>query len=73
MDAVKIEMWNRGTNFEEHEVSVSNSIRYADINCYVVFDIELGENFRQKAISCEDGHKTEAPSKMTYNTIVYQD
>ena len=70
MDFSKIDKWNNGMYFEEHKVYVSDLIRYAEITGYIVFNIKLGENFRQKARSWVYGHKKEAPLVMTYNTVI---
>mmetsp|Transcript_36344 Transcript_36344/g.51403 ORF Transcript_36344/g.51403 Transcript_36344/m.51403 type:complete len:246 (+) Transcript_36344:1538-2275(+) len=39
----------------------------------MIFDVELGENFRQKARYVEDGHLTEAPAALPYSTVVARD
>ena len=39
----------------------------------MIFDIKLGENFRRKARFCADGHKTDAPTSVTYSTVVSRD
>ena len=36
----------------------------------MIFDIKMSENFRRKARLVADGHKTEAPSAMTYSSVV---
>ena len=37
------------------------------------FDVNMGEKFRRKAMFEADSHETEAPSSMTYGTIVPRD
>ena len=39
----------------------------------MIFDINVGKNFRRNARFVADGHKTEAPSSITYCTVVSRD
>ena len=39
----------------------------------MIFDAKMGENFRRKARLVGEGHMTEAPSSITYCSVVYQD
>ena len=39
----------------------------------MIFDIKLGEGFRRKARWVADGHKTDAPTAVTYSTVVSRD
>ena len=48
-------------------------IGYQQITGHIIFDIKLGENFRRKARYVADGHKTETPSHITYNSVVSRD
>ena len=43
------------------------------IDCHMVFDVKLGENYRRKARYVAGGHMTEAPSSITYSTVVSRD
>ena len=40
---------------------------------HFIFDVKLGGNFRRKARLVADGHKTDTPSSVTYNSIVSRD
>jgi hypothetical protein len=46
---------------------------YTEITRHLVFDVKLGENFRQKARYCADGHKAGAPASVFYSTVVSRD
>eukprot|EP00978_Attheya_sp_CCMP212_P004834 scaffold10631_cov58-Attheya_sp.AAC.2 len=59
--------------FEEYDGSPEELIGYEEITGHLVFDEKLGENFRRKACFCADGHKTGAPSLVTYSTVVSRD
>ena len=43
---------------------------YQEIRCHMIFDINMGENFRRKARMVADGHSTEAPAALTYSSAV---
>ena len=70
MDAFKLELSIVMIAFEEIEDPSTLGDIYQEITGHVVFDIKLGEGFRQKARYCADGHKTKAPSSVTYFTVV---
>eukprot|EP00978_Attheya_sp_CCMP212_P017505 scaffold46664_cov63-Attheya_sp.AAC.6 len=59
--------------FEEYDDNPEELIGYEEITGHLVFDVKLGENFRRKARYCADGHKTGAPSSVTYSTVVSRD
>jgi hypothetical protein len=46
---------------------------YTHIDCHMIFDIKLGENYRRKARFVAGGHKTGAPSSITYASVVSRD
>ena len=73
MDVVKLEMSNVMITFEEIEDPSTLGDIYQEITDHVVFDIKLGEGFRQKARFCADGHKTKIPSSVTYSTVIFRD
>ena len=73
MDAVRVEMKNNRIAFELHEEDVSKLVSFKEITGHMIFDVKLGENFRIKARFCANGHKTEAPTSVTYSTIVSRD
>lgn len=68
-----MEMRNVRLAFEEYDGDTSTLIGYTQITGHLVFDMILGENFRQKARYCADGHKIGAPASITYSTVVSRD
>ena len=46
---------------------------YKHIDCHIIFDIKLGENYRRKARFVAGGHQTGAPSSITYASVVSRD
>jgi hypothetical protein len=76
-------LWLDGTEEEKKKVLVSfkeseeqdpSKLKgYQEITTHWIFDIKLGENFRQKARLVADGHKTETPASITYSTVVSRD
>ena len=46
---------------------------YQHIDCHMIFDIKMGENFRRKARMVAGGHKTKTPSSITYSSVVSRD
>ena len=59
--------------FDQIEDPSKLSNDYNEITGHLIFDIDLGEGFRQKARWVADGHKTETPSAVTYSTVVARD
>ena len=43
---------------------------YQYVDCHMIFDIKMGENFRRKALMVAGGHKTSTPSSLTYSSVV---
>ena len=39
----------------------------------MIFDIKMGEKFKRKARMVADGHRTEAPTALTYSSVVSRD
>ncbi|CAJ1938463.1 unnamed protein product [Cylindrotheca closterium] len=72
-DAIKMERKNNRVALEEFGRDIKKLIGYKRIAGHMVFDVKLGENFRQKARYCADGHKAEAPAVLPYSTVVAQD
>eukprot|EP00978_Attheya_sp_CCMP212_P000550 scaffold1076_cov32-Attheya_sp.AAC.2 len=66
-------MKNVRISFEEYDGNPEELIGYKEITGHLVFDVKLGENIRRKARFCADGHKTGAPSSVTYSTVVSRD
>jgi hypothetical protein len=57
--------------FEKWEKSESDlPVGYQKIKCHFVFDIKMGENFRQKARLVANGNQTETPPTLTYSSVV---
>ena len=46
---------------------------YQFVKCHMIYDIKMGENFRRKARMVAGGHMTEAPSSVTYSSVVSRD
>ena len=63
-------MKNLRIAFETYEGYTNELVGYQEITGYIVFDNKLGENFRQKARYCADGHETESPAALTYSMVV---
>ena len=64
-------MGNVRAAFQVHEGTKAYlPIGYQQIKCHMIFDIKMGENFRQKARLVGGGHMTEAPPLITYSSVV---
>ena len=72
-DAICKEMKNVRIAFEEYDGDVDKLIGYQHIDCHMIFDIKMGENFRRKARMVAGGHKTSTPSSLTYSSVVSRD
>ena len=48
-------------------------IGHQHVDCHMIFDVKMGENFRRKARMVAGGHKTEAPASITYSSVVSRD
>ena len=46
---------------------------YQKVNCHMIFDVKMGENFRRKARLVAGGHTTEAPASLAYSSVVSRD
>ena len=46
---------------------------YQLVDCHMIFDIKMGENFRRKARMVAGGHQTSTPSTITYSSVVSRD
>ena len=46
---------------------------YQKVNCHMIFNVKMGENFRRKARMVAGGHTTEAPATLTYSSVVSRD
>ena len=48
-------------------------IRYQEIKCHMIFDINISDNFRRKARLVGGGHKTAKNASITYSLVVSRD
>ena len=73
-DAICKEMKNVRIAFEPFEGNIKDlPPGYQKINCHMIFDIKMGENFRRKARMVAGGHTTDTPSSITYSSVVSRD
>ena len=70
MDTVKLGMKNVLVAFDPIEDPSTLGKEFSEISGHLIFDIKLGEGFRRKARWVTNGHLTEAPSAVTYSTVV---
>lgn len=59
--------------FQLHEGDPKSLIGYQEVKCHMIFDVKLGENFRQKARLVCQGNRTETPTSVTYSSVVSRD
>ena len=57
--------------FEGNEIEIPSG--YQKINCHLIFDIKMSENFRRKALMVAGGHVTDVPHSFTYSSVVSRD
>ena len=73
-DAIAQEMKNVRIAFEEYDESQGPvPPGYKRLDCHMIFDVKMNENFRRKARMVADGHKTETPASITYSSVVSRD
>ena len=80
-DGICKEMKNVRVAFKLFDESITNeeAIKelkqkgYQQIDCHMIFDANMGENFRRKARMVAGGHKTSTPSSLTYSSVVSRD
>ena len=73
-EAICQEMKNVRIAFEAFDGNQSDiPPGYKKIDCHLIFDIKMGENFRRKARMVAGGHKTEVPHSLTYSSVVSRD
>ena len=72
-EALMCEMKNVRQAFEIHEGDVADLVGYQQVKCHIIWDVKLGENFRRKARLVAGGHTTDAPSTLTYSSVVSRD
>ena len=74
-DAICQEMKNVDIAFELYDGDTNDLTAegYQFVKCHMIYDIKMGENFRRKARMVAGGHMTEAPSSVTYSSVVSRD
>ena len=72
-DSICKEMKNVRIAFEEYDSDVSTLVGYQKLDCHMIFDVKMGENFRRKARMVAGDHKTATPSSLTYSSVVSRD
>ena len=74
-DAILKEMKNVRVAFEVYDgdMEVLKKKGFTKINCHIIFDIKMGENFCRKACLVAGGHMTQAPTSITYSSVVSRD
>ena len=74
-NAILKEMKNVRVAFELYDDGIQDlkDKGYTKIDCHMIFDIKIGENFRRKARLVAEGHKTEIFSSITYPSVVSRD
>ena len=73
-DSICKEMANVRPALEVWDKPISEiPIGYQQVRCHLIFDIKMGENFRRKARFVAGGHTTDAPSTLTYASVVSRD
>jgi hypothetical protein len=73
-DAICKEMKNVRVAFEVYEGSIDDlPPGYQHVDCHMIFDIKMGENFRRKARMVAGGHQTTSPNTLTYSSVVSRD
>ena len=46
---------------------------YTKINCHLIFELKMGENFRRRSRMVAGGHVNDVPSSITYYCVVLRD
>ena len=70
-NAIAQEMKNVHVAFEEYGKSQGPvPPGYKQLDCHMIFDVNMNKNFRRKAQMVADGHNTEAPASITYLLVV---
>ena len=70
-DSICDEMANVRIAFEVCDTGIPSG--YTHIDCHMIFDVKLGENYRRKARLVAGGHKTGVPTSITYSSVVSRD
>jgi len=72
-DTICKKMKNVGVAFEPFDGNEDDLKDYQFVKCHMIFDVEMGENFRRKTRMVAGGHMTESPSSLTYSSVVSRD
>jgi len=68
---IAFQKWDGGGLEQARMASASGPlIGYQEIKCHMVFDIKMDGDLTRKARFVAGGHTTEAPSSITYSSIV---
>ena len=70
---VAFELFDEAITSNEEAIKELKQKGYQQIDCHMIFDIKMGENFRRKARMVAGGHKTSTPSSLTYSSVVSRD
>ena len=46
---------------------------YKKLNCHIILEVKISENFRRKAQFIADGPRTTTSSSLVYSTVVSRD
>ena len=67
-------MKNVRVAFEVYEESIDDlPSGYQEVDCHMIFDIKMDENFRRKARMVAGGYQTTSPTTLTYSSVVSRD
>ena len=69
-DAIYQEMKNIRIAFDTYDGDIDDLVGYQFVKCHMIFDVNMGENFRRKARMVAGGHMTTSPSSLTYSSVV---
>ena len=86
-EAMKLDLENHNTHWSDAIAQEMKNVRiafeawdgdgippgYKKIECHMIFDIKLGENYRRKVRLVAGGHQTDAPTTITYSSVVSRD
>jgi hypothetical protein len=68
-DAICLEVKNVHVAFSDLDENERVPVGYQQIICHMIFDVKVG-SLQQKARHVAGGHTTDAPSAMTYASVV---
>ena len=60
--------------FEIYEVNVEDlNPVYQEVSCNIIFDVNMGENFRHKSLTVAVGNNNTTPSTLNYLSVLSWD